>query len=336
MIVVREAASVALLAALLVFAGCGTAEGGASDDLPTHDTGRVTLDDAGDDDLGDAEPSDAGPESAITDAVVKPDTGDETIFPVDDGGCSPSCGTCGADDGCGGKCATGACAVSGEKCVLGKCVAPTRSYVSPGTYAFGTSFARGVTMTLASEGAAKIRYTLDGSAPGPTSASGTSPVNLFVPTTGTTLKWFADNGVAEATTHSFTVNIDSTATTKFGFMIEKVVLNSIGPVIVASPGAMIAGSADFEAWNGTTCPACRMQLIYGIGTSEVDCLYDNSPNTWPGAKATGSIKSLVAPSAPGTYKLNVAYTLQNSCADGLATKPIGVRATMEVGTIVVR
>lgn len=324
--------------ATLAISLAGCALGGATDDTPPRrdaiglpedetedspsreeDTG-VIYDATADDDSKAAADS-----AAVTDSAP----------PAADTACAPACTACGGDDGCGGKCATGPCMTGGEKCVSGTCVAATRSYLSPGSYAFGTAFARGSTITIASERASTIRYTLDGSAPSATSSSLPSPADLFVATSGTVLRWFSDTGAAEAV-QSFTVNINPADQTKFGFMIEKVVLNGTGPVIVVAPGTPISGTALYQGWNSSTCEMCRMQLIYGIGTAAADCLYDYTPKFWPGTKVTGSIKGLTAPSTPGVHKLNVAYTLQNSCADGLATSPIGSRPTMAVGVVVVK
>jgi len=191
-------------------------------------------------------------------------------------------------------------------------------------------------MTLASETASTIRYTTDGSTPGATSPSLPSPADVFVASSGTTLRWFADNGAPEPTVHSFAVNLNSADQNKYGFLIEQVDISGKSPVLVTSPGATISGTATYQVWTSTGCTPCRLQVIYGIENGNTDCLYDWSPNVWPGVKASGAIKGLKAPATPGVYKLNVTYTLQNSCAEGLATKPMGVRPTMEVGVVVVK
>lgn len=266
-----------------------------------------------------------------------PDTATEdTKMPPGDSGCTPTCVACGADDGCGKPCMTGSCA-SGS-CVAGKCVVatpPTKSYIAPGDYAFGTAWARGITWTIGSEDPATIRYTTDGSAPGPTSASKASPAELFIATSGTVIKWYADNGTKEATVHSMTANILTSGQSAYGYIVEKTNLGGKGPVIATSAGATISGSATYTAWNNPGCPMCRFQLVYGVGTTSAGCLYDWSPGAYPGAGGSGTI-SVKAPSAPGVYDLNVSYTLETSCANGMAAKPIGVRPTASIGKIVVR
>ncbi|MGZ3417769.1 MAG: hypothetical protein ACXVEF_15940 [Polyangiales bacterium] len=325
----------------IVLFGCVTGgEGDIDPSIALSKDSAVALDDA-----------DEEPESGSTDAPPPAETGDDTgtssetatepdseppadaIFPPDDAGCTPSCTTCGADDGCGGTCKTGSCG-AGETCAGGTCIAPTKSYLSPGDYAFGSAWAKGITWTIGSETPSKIFYTVDGSTPGAGSASKASPADLFIGTSGTVIKWYADNGAKEPTVHSFTANIDSAGQTAYGWIVDKVDLASKGPVIVVSPGAVIDGSAAYQGWNSSGCPGCRMQIVYGISGTYAGCLYDWSPGAWPGASGTGTIK-VTAPSTAGTYKLEVTYTLQTSCANGLAVAPMA-HGTAGVATIVVK
>lgn len=333
-----------LLCALVTASiGCVTGAGEDPDDAaPVHHDGFI--DDAllGDDSGDDAAPTDdttptpTDDAKPTDDASPSVDTGpaDTLIFPPDDAGCTPSCTTCGASDGCGGTCKTGACG-GGEACVAGTCVAPTKSHLSPGSYAFGSGWAKGITWSIGSEAPATIFYTLDGSTPDGSSASKPAPMDLFLSTSGTVIKWYADDGAKEPTIHSFTANIDTAGQSSYGFIVDKVNLSGKGPVVVVSPGATISGSADYQAWNSSGCPMCRFQLVYGIGTTSEGCLYDWSPGAWSGASGSGTI-SVKAPSSAGTYKLNVSYTLQTSCANGMATNPIGSRPTAEIATIVVK
>jgi len=326
---------------LVALAATGCAIGGANDDGTTTKRDAIGLPDDDVDETGDETGDDATdetsePDTALEDTSTIDDTATagDVIFPPEDTGCTPKCTTCGGSDGCGGKCSTGSCG-AGETCVAGTCIAPTKSYLSPSDYAFGTAWARGITWTIGSEAPATIRYTLDGSAPGPTSASKASPADLFVATSGTVIKWYADNGAKEPTVHSFTANILTSGQSSYGFLLEKTNLGGKGPVIVVSPGATVTGSTSFTAWTSSGCPACGLQLVYGIGTTSAGCVYHGSPNVWPGASGTGSI-SVKAPSTAGTYSLNMTYTLQLSCADGMATNPLGVRPTAGIATIVVR
>ena len=258
-----------------------------------------------------------------------------------DGGCTPACTSCGAADGCGGTCKTGTCAGSAT-CVAGICITPTVSYLSPGTYpaSWSSAFAKPISWTMASEAPSTIRYTLDGTTPVSTSASGASPLTIFVSTSATTLKWFADDGASESTVHSFVVAFDSTLQSGYGYVVDTVKLDSTTPVVVTTPGKLLTGSMKWEAWVRTVgtgaCPLCRMQIVYGVGTSALGCLYDASPGGWPGASGT-SATTITAPATAGTYKVRVAWALQNNCTDAITiANPLDVKPTTEVGTIVVK
>ncbi len=250
-------------------------------------------------------------------------------------GCAPKCTTCGADDGCGGTCKTGACSGS-SACVAGACVPPTKSWLAPMTYptAWG-AFARAQKWTVASEAASTIHYTLDGSTPTTKSKSGASPLTFNVPTDGTIIKWFSDTGAAEGV-QQFTVQISASLQSGYGWILEDVKLDGVSPVAVVSPGASVSGSATYQAFVGTGCPGCRQQLVYGINNTPSGCIYDWSPNVWPGANGSGPIH-ITAPSTPGTYKVNVAWALQLSCSDAMsAANPLGVKPTGQIGLIIVK
>jgi hypothetical protein len=326
---------------------CSAAGGGdAIDSGESSDTEPHLLDTAEDD---TATPDDApSPDDVGTDdsGVTHADAKSDSPPPSDSGsivdtgtvidtGCTPSCTTCGADDGCGGTCSTGSCG-GGATCVGGTCVSPTKSFVSPMSYpsAWG-AFARGIDWTIASEDPSTIHYTTDGSAPTSTSAGGASPVTLSVSTSGTDLNWISDDGATEPM-QTFHLVIDSTLQSKYGYVVDDLTLDGTSPVVVVSPGASLAGGAKYQAWVSTGCPLCRQQIVYGIESTPAGCLYDYSPSTWPGVSGTGSI-ALTAPSTPGTYKVRVAFALQLSCTDALTTaNPLGVEPTTEVGIIVVK
>jgi hypothetical protein len=319
----------AIVIAALAFGGC--VAGGAADDPPAKRDAVGLPEDFIDEDTDFFDEETGEPEDTEAPAEDTDVPGMDTA-PKPDGGCTPVCTTCGGANGCGGTCMTGSC--SAGTCVAGKCVTPTRSYLSPGDYAFGTAWARGITYTIGSEDTATIRYTLDGSTPSATSASKASPADLFISTSGTVIKWYADNGAKEGV-QSFTANILASGQSAYGYIVEKTNLGGKGPTIVTSAGATITGSATYQAWNSTGCPGCRYQLVYGIETTSVGCLYDYSPGAWPGASGSGSI-SLKAPTVPGVYDINVSYTLELSCANGMAANPINSRPTARIGTIVVR
>ncbi len=348
----RRAAAIVISAWLVASCATGCVTGGSNDEptAPRRDGGlddvegefdEGIVEDAGEDAIVDEDAVPDAEEDAAPGDTEPPDApvGADTLPPPDMGSaCTPSCTSCGADDGCGTKCLTGACA-AGQICNAGTCVTTvtaTRSFLSPGDYAFGTAWARAITWTIDSEGPAKIFYTLDGSAPGPTSASRAAPADLVGLATGTTIRWYADNGARE-TAKSFVANIDTAGRANYGFILERTNLNGSGPVVVVAPNATVSGTAAFEAWTGTSCPACGMQLVYGVGDVEAACMYNGSPGNYgtSGLKGTGTI-GLQAPGAAGTYDLNVTYTLQLDCASAKGTNPLLVRPTARIGVIIVK
>ena len=323
--------------------GCAIGSGDADDGgVPLVDTEPHVLDEGPPlEDSGlppDAELEDVS--EALDGDAIATDTGSTAadtapIFDVDPDSCSATCKVCGETDGCGGTCKTGSCAGT-SACVGGTCVAPTRSFLSPSSYpASWGAFAKGIDWTIASETASKIFYTTDGSTPGPTSANGASPLKLFLATDGTPLKWYADNGAKEGV-QSFTVQISTALQTGYGYIVDDVKLDGTSPTVVVSPGTVINGNAKYQAWVSTACPGCREQIVYGIGTNAMGCLYDYSPSTWPGVSGTGTTK-ITAPSTPGVYKVRVAWALQLACSDALTTaNPLGVKPTADIATIVVK
>jgi hypothetical protein len=342
--------SLLVVATALVAAQTACALGGVDDvaDTRHHPPGGETISEDAPD---DAAPEDtADPDTATPDDAPPGDTGDTGAPPGDtggppidtgpaptDGGCTPTCASCGAPDGCGGTCKTGPCA-GGASCVAGTCVAPTTSWLSPLTYpsTWTGSFAKAISWTMASESPSTIHYTLDGSAPGPTSTSGASPLTIFVATSATTIKWYADDGVKEPTVHSFVVGIDSALQSGYGYAVDNVKLDGTSPVVVTTAGKVLNGSAKYQAWVGSGCPGCREQIVYGVGSDAQGCLYDYSPSTWPGVSGTGTMK-ITAPSTAGTYKIRIAWALQLSCTDALGTaNPLGVKPTTEIGVLIVK
>jgi hypothetical protein len=280
-------------------------------------------------------------ETTTTEAGVDSDIGDVLLFEAGDGACEPTCTTCGADDGCGGTCQSGSCP-GGAPCVAGKCLSPTTSFLAPPApghfytpnYGYIDGFARNLIFSIGSEAPSTIVYTTDGSTPGTGSPHASSPVTFPIGSSGV-IQWFADTGAPEAV-HSAGVTIDTRLQTYYGFLVDVPNLGPDGPVAVVAPGATVSGTANWQAWTGPTCPGCRYQLIYGIENAEKGCFWDGTVGAWPGKSQTAGSFSVTAPSAPGTYRVNVTYTLQNDCATGMGTNPFGSRPTQTFAWIVVK
>jgi Chitobiase/beta-hexosaminidase C-terminal domain len=248
-------------------------------------------------------------------------------------GCTPTCATCGASDGCGGTCSTGACGAAGEACIGGRCVAPTRSYGSPNSYAYTGGWARAFIAAAQSEAPATIFYTTDGSAPSASSPSKSNVVEASL--SGGSLRWYADDGVAEGP-QTLSIKVDTSLRTYYGFVVDAVRFTTGGgPVLVTSPGATVTGDAGYSIWSAPGCPACGLQVVYGIETDAQGCLYTGSPGVWPGASARSSF-TLKAPSTAGTYHVTVTYTAQYTCAAALSTAPLGSRPTAQVAWLIVK
>jgi hypothetical protein len=257
--------------------------------------------------------------------------------------CAPTgCTTCGADDGCGKRCQTGACP-AGLACNAGLCTAATTSYLAPPlpahfyhpTYGYLDAYPRDQSVAIGAEDPATIVYTTDGSMPGAGSPRKPSPLSIPV-VNGTTLKWYADTGLAESPAHAVSIRVDARLQTYYAYAVDSADLGGAGPVVVVAPGATVSGTASWQGWTAPACPGCRYQLIYGVDTTSVGCFYDGAVGVWPGKSVAGSAFSVKAPSTPGAHRLNVTYDLQLSCPGALAQNSLGVRPTQTIGWIVVK
>jgi hypothetical protein len=288
----------------------------------------------GDDDAAsathDAPASDAATGPTTTASDAGPEGGGEA-GPID-AGCTPSCGACGASDGCGGTCMTGSCA-AGEKCIAGACIAPTVSHAAPSGYAYSSGWARAFVVAAGVEAPATLFYTTDGKAP--SSSSSHAANALEVTMSGGTFSWFSDDGVAEAD-QTLDVKVDASLQSYYGFIVEGVRFDGgNGPVIVTTKGATVTGTASWQGWVYSGCAVCGHQVVYGVDTTAEGCFYSGSPGVYPGQSGRDSF-TVHAPSTAGTYHLTATYTLQYTCADAVGTAPLGSRPTAEVGWIIVK
>jgi hypothetical protein len=318
-------ASPLLVLALWAFAGCSPAAGSANDQRRGRDSGPTS----GGNDFEEEVPPEG--EQVGPDTQPTPDDAPAS--------CTPICKVCGGDDGCGDVCKTGSCK-GGGSCVDGTCEgAPTApsSRAFP-TFAFGPAWPRPVTYTIATEGEALIKYSTDGLEP--SSQSAPSPAKILVPESAPSLKWFAEGDGAKESTQEIAIAINPELQKDYGFVVEGVNIAGRGPIVVASPGAKLAGTAQVQAWTSgeggqfAPCSGCRLQVVYAVGDRAVGCLYDWSPGLWPGKNATGTI-SITAPTTPGTYEIRATYELTGGCTTTLGL-PFGKRGVSVVGLLVVR
>jgi spore germination protein GerM len=95
-------------------------------------------------------------------------------------------------------------------------------------------------------------------------------------------------------------------------VIKSVRLNGASGQASAVPGETIMGSIAYQIWDQQDCPACRSQIVIGIGNDALDCAYNGVPGPHPGVFGTGGF-DIFAPASPGQYDLLYKRTLADNC-----------------------
>ncbi|TAH44224.1 MAG: T9SS type A sorting domain-containing protein [Bacteroidetes bacterium] len=111
-------------------------------------------------------------------------------------------------------------------------------------------------------------------------------------------------------------------------------LNGGGNSITVAPNASVTMTGTYVLSNPTGCPSCIQQLIVGIDTVALDCIYDNIPDVCP-SSSNGTLNvAFTAPAAEGTYTLYSNNPFNFSCTLTDYTGATG-NAAQIIGTLTV-
>jgi hypothetical protein len=183
-----------------------------------------------------------------------------------------------------------------------------------------------------------IYYTTDGSTPTMASTASATPITGITISANTTVKFFGVHGGAASsiTTEEFKIDT-ATAQSNAGFLVTNTKLDGTSPVVVAAAGAMLSARADLQVWVQGACPACRAQVVYGIGNVDQGCAYDANPGIYAGVTMPNRAFSVRAPMIPGVYEVVVVHIEETGCAAAMSAMALSTRDNdVRIGVIVVR
>jgi hypothetical protein len=93
----------------------------------------------------------------------------------------------------------------------------------------------------------------------------------------------------------------------------KLSLNGAGNKIAVAPGADVTMNYDFSLSAAARCSNCKYQVMAGLNSQYLDCIYNSTPTKCPG-KSSGTItKTIKAPTVPGTYDVFYSITQDYFC-----------------------
>lgn len=223
---------------------------------------------------------------------------------------------------------------------------PPRVFSSPGPrrHAMGYDFAKPVTVTIAADDPTAIIYdTTDGTPPTLSSPHAVTPVTgIAIPTTAT-LAYFGATAGGDSVPASDTYDVNAAAQAVAGYHVTDVVLAGNSPVVVVSPGQVLASAtAHVEAWVQGACPACSAQVVYGVDSTDQGCLFDSArddpsgPGAYPGFSRTATF-SVTAPTTPGIHEVRITHSEQNTCGDAMAMNALVTRPDQSrIAVLIVR
>jgi hypothetical protein len=191
-------------------------------------------------------------------------------------------------------------------------------------------------LTIQSERAATIFYTLDGGEP--TDASAASPSPTLVSINASAIVAFRTDD--DPTVRRLPVTIDTNRQHDLGVFVTELTFDrGGGPVVIANPGEALTGKATIIRWTcdqwcaqggqpvtvgdlgaqriccgGTQgfCPSCVRYYPYGLDRSEACWSGDVDTTIWPG-KAFVIGFTVHAPTKPGSYPLLRGEQLDFQC-----------------------
>ncbi len=106
-------------------------------------------------------------------------------------------------------------------------------------------------------------------------------------------------------------------------------MNATGNKIRVRAGEMVDLDITYSLSSKTNCPGCRDQLLLGIGSQYIDCIFNGTVPDCP-ASAPGTFKKQVmAPLVPGLYTVFYHHSREKDCL------PERYRASQAIGTIIV-
>jgi hypothetical protein len=227
-----------------------------------------------------------------------------------------------------------------EQADAGSNAAGPKVFSAPGPAAmlFG-GYPKAFTITLAADTpGTTIYYTTDGSMPDTSSQSAVTPVTGITISANTMVRFFGvDDGEQGAVTSEMYSIDAASAQGNAGYLVTNVTLDGTSPVVVAAPGAMLAGRASVQTWVQGACPACAGQVVFGVDKTDQGCLYDGGPGVYPGVTTTAKTFDVRAPMEAGVHEVRLAHIEQTSCANAMAQRALATRPTLaRIGVIIVR
>jgi chitobiase/beta-hexosaminidase-like protein len=224
---------------------------------------------------------------------------------------------------------------------------PPSVFSSPGPRrdSMGYDFVKTVTVTLAADDpTTEIYFTTDGTAPTLASQHAPTPVTGIDVAATSTLAYFGATAAgAQSDPDSDKYFVDATKKTVAGYHVTDVKLDGMSPVVVVSPGQVLAGAtARAQAWVQGSCAVCSAQIVYGVDDTDQGCLFDTvrddptGPGVFPGFTHTVTFK-VTAPTTPGVHIVRITHSEQNSCAQAMAMNSLVTRPDLSrIGVLIVQ
>lgn len=107
-------------------------------------------------------------------------------------------------------------------------------------------------------------------------------------------------------------------------------INGQGSAVTVFPGADLRLVYKYSVSNPPACPGCIDQVMTGMGTQYLFCLYSGMPSVCPSTKSGSVEKSIKAPSAPGVYTFYYNTSQDYNC------KPQLYNPSKAIGTVTVQ
>ncbi len=93
-------------------------------------------------------------------------------------------------------------------------------------------------------------------------------------------------------------------------------INGQGPAINVHQGALLKCDFSYTIGNPSNCSSCIDQLMVGIGTQYLACLFNGIPSVCPTLKAGNFSTTIIAPPTDGTYTFYYSTSQDYNCNPG--------------------